>query len=173
MSSGDVYTTSDCGGLETIDYDAGSGAFYGIGLRTSPAVERTLVRLSSDARSCAVVGAVPGYIMIAAGMSALDESAGVLYWIAAPGGSPVNYTVNVYNLVGTRLSDAATVSETPFCCVGGCQPPATQPPCPLSIEYNNNECGGRAHTGRVTTSGDIPKTSFDELWAKKRGDSNH
>lgn len=142
MSSGALYTAADCGGVETLDYDPVSGAFYGVGLRASPSVQRTLVRLAPDARSCSVVGAIPDYIMIAAGVSALDSTGGVLYWVAAPGGYPVNYTLNVYDLVGTRLADAATASAAPFCCFGACQPPATQPPCPWSLEYNDNECGG-------------------------------
>jgi hypothetical protein len=99
--------------------------------------------------------------MIGAGVSAIDETSGILYWIsgelfrrqfvlcvitlrthtsysrAAPGGYPVNYTLNVYNLVGTNLADATTASTVPFCCFGGCQPPATQPICPWSLEFNN------------------------------------
>lgn len=142
MSNGDVYATPDCNTVETLDYDSTSGSFFGIGLQLTPTVQRTLVKLSPDAKSCSVVGTIPNYVMIAGGMSALDSNAGVLYWISAPGGYPVNYTLNVYNLVGTSISDASTVSETPFCCFGGCTPPATQPDCPWSIEYNDNECGG-------------------------------
>ena len=137
MSSGSVYSTVDCDTVETLDYDRASGSFFGIGLLTSPVVERVLVRLSPDAKTCSVVGPIPNYFMIGAGVSALDEAAGVLYWIAAPGGYPVNYTLNVYNLVGTRLSDASTASEVPFCCFGGCQSPATQPDCPWSLEFND------------------------------------
>ena len=159
MSSGGLYSTVDCDSLDTLDYDKASGAFYGIGLLTSPQVQRVLVRLSPDAKACNVVGAIPDHFMIAGGVSALDEGAGILCecdssanclarserlrlfpsadWISAPGGYPVNYTLNVYNLIGTRLSDASTVSDVPFCCFGGCQPPATQPICPWSLEFNN------------------------------------
>ena len=124
MSSGNVYSTADCDTVETLDYDKASGYFFGIGLLTAPSVQRALVRLTPDAKTCSVVGVIPDYFMIGAGVSALDESSGILYWVAAPGGYPVNYTLNVYNLVGTRISDASTASEAPFCCFGGCQPPA-------------------------------------------------
>jgi hypothetical protein len=106
MSSGKPAPKPDCGGLETLDYDRKSGSFYGIGLQVrfsrrsmlglasfesvtaaclaqvSPTVQRTLVKMTPDASSCSVVGIIPDYFMIGAGVSAIDETAGILYWIS-------------------------------------------------------------------------------------------
>jgi len=137
LSSGEAQILPDCGELETLAFCASERAFYGIGLRNSKS-QRVLVRLAlgdSGPPTCKVIGDIDGYYMIGAGMSALDEGAGVLYWLAAPGGFPVNYTISAYHIVGTRLADATTVSDARFCCFSQCELAPPLPTCPWSIEF--------------------------------------
>jgi len=138
LDSGKVAQMPWCGDTETTNYDLKTKAIYGIGLTIDPdapaGAVRTLVQVKSDASSCMVVGNITGYWIIEMGVSAIDETNRVLYFVSTPcvqKGDPGCQGAGPMDLVGVDLGTGKTVSvATAFC-------EMEKSTCPWSMEFAN------------------------------------
>lgn len=130
--------------IQSLAYDSSRGLILGTGLQpngTNPATnasawQRTLVELDPSSHSITTVGAVPGYLVESGATVALDEAAGVLYWIGQKTGAAVS---DPLYLIGLDTQTAAIVSD-PLLCVD-------QNACAWNLQYYRGSAAAAAAGG--------------------------
>ena len=92
--------------LQALGFDAAARAFVGLGI-SPDTMHRTVVRFNDTTLAWSVVGNVTGFLVMMGPIAAVDESANVVYFMAAKG-----ETTSPFYVVGTSLADAAVVSAS-------------------------------------------------------------
>jgi hypothetical protein len=92
--------------LQALGFDAAARAFVGLGI-SPDTMHRTVVRLNETSlpASWSVAGAVSGFLVMLGSICAVDEAAGVIYWMGAKG-----ETTSPFFIVGVSAADASVVS---------------------------------------------------------------
>lgn len=125
MGNGQTGSWQDCDTLETLSYNPATKGFIGVGLY--PNRTRLIATMDGTTGSCNVLGQVPGYFIIEAGMGALDAASGQVWTIMQPSTGGQNAPFDLL-----QISTAGGVSVLSNNTLEACPNPSD---CPWQVEF--------------------------------------